>query len=135
MVKAALLHDAIEDCGIDADFLRQKGYSEDCIAMIGLVTKPENDTRSYAVVIDDLIASGNEGAIKIKIADNAENLHPERLKNLKETKPEKAATLEPRYHASIRKLCEAVNMSIDGVLRAIANSPAINTAANDLKPR
>ena len=108
MIHAALLHDTIEDCDIDEDFLRIKGYSEDCIEMVRILSKPKDDQRPYDQVIEELINTGNSGAIKIKIADNTDNLDPDRLQKLREQTPQKAEKLESRYTASIEKLRAAI---------------------------
>lgn len=114
MVMAALLHDTIEDCGVDADFLRARGYSEDCIEMVELLTKPPGDERPYMQVIDDLIASGNKKAMLIKIADNMDNLHPER------------SLRAERYQASIRKLANAVGLDENSIFEKIAHAPTLD---------
>jgi (p)ppGpp synthase/HD superfamily hydrolase len=122
---AALLHDTIEDCNIKQNFLRNKGYSEECITMVLLLTKPESDSRSYAQVIDSLIASSNRGAMLVKLADNMDNLHPERTKNLLEIKPEKAARLQNKYTLSIEKLTTALAIDKQFVLNLINNAKPI----------
>jgi len=73
IVMAALLHDVMEDCGIDEADLRWKNYSEECIEIVSLVTKHPDDKREYGEIIDDLIACSNRGAMMIKIADNTDN--------------------------------------------------------------
>ncbi len=110
ILMAALLHDVIEDCGVDANYLKNSGYSDACIDMVQLVTKPADDTREYTQVIDDLIASGNHGAIIIKMADNMDNLDPERVKELHAKNPNKAQRLFNRYSESIQKLAEAAGI-------------------------
>ncbi|SFF21066.1 HD domain-containing protein [Nitrosomonas sp. Nm166] len=93
VVIAAQLHDVIEDCGIKEADLRQKNYSPACIEMVFLVTKNPEDKRDYQEVINDLIASGNQGAMMIKIADNMDNLHPRRIEELNRINPEKQKSL------------------------------------------
>lgn len=133
VVMAALLHDTIEDCGIDEAFLRKKGYSEDCITMVRLVSKPDNDKRPYSQVIDDLIASGHQGALILKIADNMDNLHPERVRNLMAHDSEKAQRLRERYRASIEKLCSATGINKNRVFELIDNSPNLESIDIALK--
>jgi (p)ppGpp synthase/HD superfamily hydrolase len=128
VVMAAMLHDTIEDCGIDDNFLRQKGYSEECIAIVNLVTKPENDPRSYDQVIDDLVASGNRGAMLVKLADNMDNLHPERVTGLKQSNSEKAERLGSRYRASIERLCAATGIGTEKVYNLINDAPKLEVA-------
>lgn len=128
VVMAAMLHDTIEDCGIDDEFLRQKGYSEECIAIVNLVTKPANDPRSYDQVIDDLISSGNKGAMIVKLADNMDNLHPARVADLTQKAPAKAERLGARYRASIEKLCAATGINSQNIYNLINNAPALKSA-------
>ncbi len=126
IIMAALLHDTIEDCDIDEEYLRQKGYSENCIAMVSLVTKPSNDQRSYDDVIDDLVASDNHGAMIIKIADNMDNLHPERIRELTALDSAKAARLAKRYHGSIEKLSVAAGLDKGRIMSIIEGAPSLN---------
>lgn len=132
-VMAALLHDTIEDCGIDEAFLQQKGYSEDCIAMIRLVTKSDHDKRLYEQVIDDLILSGNRNAMIVKLADNMDNLHPERVRDLIASDPQKAQRLGERYRTSIGKLSAALGMNKDRVFELIDKSPNLENMDMALK--
>ena len=128
VVMAAMLHDTIEDCGIDEKYLSQKDYSAACIAIVSIVTKPENDRRSYAQVIDDVISSGNRGAMLVKLADNMDNLHPERVADLTQKNPEKAERLGKRYHTSIGKLCAALRITTENVYSLINDAPKLGTA-------
>lgn len=128
VVMAAMLHDTIEDCGIDDELLRQKGYSEECITIVNLVTKPENDQRSYDQVIDDLISSGNKGAMIVKLADNMDNLHPARVADLAQKDPAKAERLGARYRASIEKLCAATGINSSNIYNLINNAPALKSS-------
>ena len=116
-----------EDCGIDEEYLRQKGYSEDCIAVVRLVTKPENDEREYDQVIDDLVASGNRGVMIVKLTDNMDNLHPDCVRDLVANDPEKAQRLGDRYRASIEKLSAAISVNKDRVFELIENAPQLES--------
>ncbi|MCI5060743.1 MAG: HD domain-containing protein [Alphaproteobacteria bacterium] len=132
MICAAWLHDVMEDCEmngkkVDEDFLRSQEIPEAAIKMVRLLTKPDDDKRSYEEVIDDLIASDNVGAMIIKIADNMDNLHPVRKAELRAVNPDKAKRLQDRYLASVQKLCHATGISIIKTFQAIANSPALKT--------
>jgi len=127
VIMACWLHDTIEDCNINEDYLRQLRFSENCIAMIKAVTKPENDDRDYDQVINDLIATGNIGAMLIKIADNMDNLHPDRIADLMIINPEKAERLRDRYRASIKKLSHAAGVNLQDVLIFIQNAPRLAT--------
>ena len=114
---AALLHDVIEDCGVTKDDLREEGYSERCIEMVHLLSKPEGDQRSYEEVIDDLIASNNKNAMIIKMADNMDNLAWHRLEGLYKIDPDKAKNLFERYNASLQKLSQATGIRCPEMLR------------------
>ncbi len=123
-IMAAWLHDTIEDTGIDEDFLREAGYSENCIAMVTALTKPEDDKRPYEQVIDDLIATGNRGAMWIKLADNMDNLNPQRQHELSLINPEKSARLTARYKESVKKLSAALDINPHAIFAMIECSPA-----------
>jgi len=124
VVMAALLHDAIEDCGISETDLRQKNYSPACIEIVSLVTKNTEDKRDYGEVIGDLVASGNREAMMVKIADNMDNLHPRRVEELYRIDPEKAQRLGERYKKSIEKLTSALGIDKDHVFGLIEAIPS-----------
>jgi (p)ppGpp synthase/HD superfamily hydrolase len=76
-IEAAWLHDALEDTTATADSLLQAGISTEAVEMIRLVTKPEGV--NYLDWITALAASGNLGAIRVKLADNEDNQDPARV--------------------------------------------------------
>ena len=76
-------------------------------------------------MIDDLIAAGNVWAMALKLADNMDNMHPERVAKLAATDPEKSAYFDRKYTGSIEKLSNALGLDVDYVLGAIANSPSL----------
>lgn len=132
VVMAALLHDVFEDCGVGEEDLRRKNYSEDCIGIVSLVTKKPDDRREYGKIIDDLIASGNRGAMMVKIADNMDNLHPRRVEALYRIDPEKAERLGNRYRQSIEKLSSALGIDtgrIFGLIEAVPSAAHENQEA------
>ena len=134
VIFAALLHDTIEDCNITAEDLEAWGYSKNCIAMIEAVTKPDNDKRPYHQVIDDLIASGNKGAMLVKIADNMDNLHPARTAELRAINPQKSERLQMRYIFSIKKLSAALGYDEYKIFDTINNAQPIGlNATQDLR--
>jgi len=73
----ALLHDVIEDTKYTAADLRSKGYSDRVIDAVLLLTK--NKDLPYLDNIEHIAASGNKIAIAVKIADNEDNLDPDRI--------------------------------------------------------
>ena len=82
-----------------ADDLRQDGYAEAVIEMVELLTKPKH-AGTYEERISTLIASGNLGAILIKLSDNEDNADPARAL------PD-GSTLPARYTASMARLRKA----------------------------
>jgi (p)ppGpp synthase/HD superfamily hydrolase len=131
MIMAAWLHDTLEDCGIDEDFLRQAGYSERCIAMVKALTRPPDDQREYNQIIDELIAIGNEGALYIKLADNMDNLNPDRVKEFMLREPERSLRFQARYTKSVQKICAVLGLDSDYVLDLARNAPP---PGNDAAP-
>jgi len=79
---AALLHDVIEDCPYTYDDLRARGYSEEVIEIVRLVSKDPRDQMTYQQWITAIAESGNLSALRVKLADLADNLSPERMKAL-----------------------------------------------------
>lgn len=76
MWHVAVLHDVKEDCGVTDEDLRDEGYSEEEIAAIDLLTKPQN--LPYRAFIDRIAMSNNLVAITVKLADLEDNLDPSR---------------------------------------------------------
>jgi (p)ppGpp synthase/HD superfamily hydrolase len=74
---AALLHDVIEDTEYGADDLRAMSYSSAVVDAVQRLTKV--DDIPYLDNIERIAASGDKIAIAVKIADNEDNLDPERL--------------------------------------------------------
>jgi hypothetical protein len=98
---AALLHDVMEDCGITADDLHQRGYSDDTIDMVSALTKNPDDGRTYAQRIEWLAEQGTVGAMQVKLCDLLDNTDPERLRELPDAQ---AASLSQRYAKAIALL-------------------------------
>ena len=105
VLHAALLHDAIEDCGITADTLRDRGYSDATIGIVMAVTKNPADGLTYAERIDRLAASGPIGAVQVKICDLMDNSDPKRLSALP---AERAASLSRRYEQALAVLTSSL---------------------------
>ena len=88
---AGLLHDVVEDIdGITFDDLLDIGISSNIIDALKLVTKePTTEKLSkeerlirYNKEIDNIIASGNDLALELKIADMSDNYNPDRIVGL-----------------------------------------------------
>ena len=70
-VKVALLHDVLEDTPYTPEQLSQKGFSNEVIKAVQLLTK--NKAISYADNIRNIINSGNKLAMMVKYCDNYMN--------------------------------------------------------------
>jgi (p)ppGpp synthase/HD superfamily hydrolase len=77
---AALLHDVIEDTKYSAADLRAMGYNERVVEAVVRLTKIEKIP--YLENIERIAASGDKIAIAVKMADNQDNLDPERIARL-----------------------------------------------------
>jgi (p)ppGpp synthase/HD superfamily hydrolase len=75
---AALLHDVLEDTSTTADDLRAMGYSARTAYLVLRLTRLAADG-TYMDYIRGIAASGDQGLIRIKLADNADNSAPERI--------------------------------------------------------
>ena len=69
---AALLHDTLEDTDLTPDELLEMGLDSRSLEIILLVTRREGET--YVAFVQRIVRSGNEWAIRVKLADNTDNL-------------------------------------------------------------
>jgi (p)ppGpp synthase/HD superfamily hydrolase len=69
---AALLHDTLEDTSLTPKALLAMGIDPRSLEILLLVTRRQNEL--YANFIKRIAASGNAWAIKVKLADIADNL-------------------------------------------------------------
>lgn len=101
---AALLHDVLEDVfGATADFLRERGYPEDVIEMCRILTRDGGET--YPAFIDRIIASGNTGAMRIKLGDLYDNTNEERAAGAPDAVRKQLSDMaERRYRPAIARL-------------------------------
>jgi len=74
-----VLHDVVEDCGITLKDLRRMGYCKEVLVALDLLTKRPVEEKNYYAFIARIIKSGNELAMKVKIADIMNNLDPLRF--------------------------------------------------------
>jgi (p)ppGpp synthase/HD superfamily hydrolase len=72
-----VLHDIVEDCGITLLDLRNFGYSNTIVEAIGYLTKSPEEENDYDAFIDR-VKQGPILAIKVKLADLADNMDPTR---------------------------------------------------------
>ena len=99
----AWLHDIVEDTDVTGGDLYDMGYSETVVTAVLLLTKPKK--MPYPEYIDRLVASGDERAIRVKLADNADNTD---LKRWIYLNPFKAQALAKRYDGVKEKLIGAL---------------------------
>lgn len=99
----AWLHDLVEDTDVTITELISMGYSTEVVDAVYLLSKPKK--MPYADYIDHLISSGNQRAIRVKIADNADNNDPHRWLMLN---PYRAQALTKRYAGVREKLIGAL---------------------------
>ena len=97
-VCVALLHDVVEDTDFTFDDLRELGISESVIKSIRLLT--HNKATAYADYIQSIKESGDEIAIKVKLADLRHNSDITRLELIEE----KAVESSNRYKDAIKQL-------------------------------
>ena len=74
---AALLHDVIEDAKVTFAEMRQRGYSARTVNLVERLTRPAQGT--YLDYIRSIADSGDQGLIRIKLADNLDNSNPARI--------------------------------------------------------
>lgn len=71
------LHDIVEDTNVGFDYLHSLGYSHEVIDAVWLLTHDKKEM-DYPTYIDRICRSGNVSAIRVKIADQTDNLDPAR---------------------------------------------------------
>ena len=70
--KAGFLHDVVEDTDLTLEDLRRQGIEEDVLAAVDLLT--HRDGISYEDYVRNIVASGNETAIHVKLNDLRQNI-------------------------------------------------------------
>ena len=75
--KAGFLHDVVEDSAITIDDLRARGVEEEVLAAVDLLTHRPGTT--YEDYVRNIVLSGNETAIRVKLNDLHHNLHRAQL--------------------------------------------------------
>lgn len=74
---AAVLHDVVEDTDVTLEQLRDEGFAEGVLQAVEALTKRPGETRLEAAAR----AAHNPIALRVKLADNAENMDLSRLSN------------------------------------------------------
>lgn len=103
---AAALHGSLEGRKTKAEKLFASGVPLEAVRVIGIVTKRynEHDDAGYEAFISRIIESGNEGAVRLKLADVEDH-----MRGLAGTpEPEAAHALVPRYERARGRLARAV---------------------------
>lgn len=73
--QVALLHDVLEDTDVTLQALEEAGFAADILEAVQVLTRQPDETRMAAAQR----AAGNPLALKVKLADNADNLNLKRL--------------------------------------------------------
>ncbi len=107
-VKAALLHDVTEECGLSLDDLQAKQFSDETVEAVGIVSRPPGDRRPHAEFVQGIIDSGNRDAMLVKLADAIDNGNKHRLALVRDVDPDKAERLEQKYDSAILALSSAL---------------------------
>jgi len=79
--QAALLHDVVADTKYTLKDLEDLGYVKETLDIVDLLTDT-NINANYYSYIDDIVKSNNINALRVKIADNIHNSHPDRVSQL-----------------------------------------------------
>ena len=96
VMTVAVLHDLIEDTAWTSDNLREKGFTEDIIALVVICTKRKNE--DYLSYIGRVSCLPETKAIKL--ADLRHNMRPDRLVDLSEKSMERIR----KYHTAYQFL-------------------------------
>lgn len=100
----AMLHDVMEDTGVGARTLKSKGFPDDVIKAVELLTHGDEPYLQYIETIktmarheDEKIKYVGRLARRVKIADLTDNTDPQRTALLKKMQPEKYERLQAKY--------------------------------------
>lgn len=96
-----VLHDVLEDCGVSANQLIRMGYSKTVVSILQYVTKLPEEEHDYPAFIRR-IASGPITAIRVKLADIADNTDPNRC-----TKDDERTRARMKKYALAKDVLEA----------------------------
>lgn len=103
VAQAGWLHDIIEDTSTTAADLRAAGFRENVVKMVEILTKPPGVV-SYSQRIQQIINTGNLGAILIKLSDVEDNNSPSRPLPGGTQHPSRYATAIPMLQAAAKAL-------------------------------
>ncbi len=85
-----LLHDVIEDGYLTLEVLRRFGFSNNILEALEILNNHKEKYKNYDEYIDQIIASGNLIALRVKFWDMEDNQSPLRVNDLDEKRKEKA---------------------------------------------
>jgi hypothetical protein len=120
-VKVALLHDVLEDTPYTPEQLAKKGFSDEVIEAVQLLTK--NKALSYADNIRNIINSGNPLAMMVKYCDNYMNYTGDKS----HWTADRAAASQKKYLASLNMLGDVL-----GIKKHIGDEEMVNEKAGDV---
>jgi hypothetical protein len=120
-VKVALLHDVLEDTPYTPEQLAKKGFSDEVIEAVQLLTK--NKALSYADNIRNIIDSGNPLAMMVKYCDNYMNYTGDKS----HWTADRAAASQKKYLASLNMLGDVL-----GIKKHIGDEEMVNEKAGDV---
>lgn len=96
----AWLHDIIEDTHVNRAYLKLGGYPDEVLEALDLLTHDKKEM-DYPTYIDRICTSGDKVAIRVKLADQRDNLDPKRWLHLNKYK---ANALRKKYSGVQEKL-------------------------------
>lgn len=105
---AAMLHDVIEDTETNFQDLEDLGYQDDVLDMVNLLTR--RDDESHSEYLTRIIASGNVGAMRVKLADLYDNADLTRANDcpFEEIRHLILNMIEDRYVPAIKRMKAAI---------------------------
>lgn len=126
LIKAALLHDTLEDTAVTQAMLEEAGFSPRTIHAVLVVTKMKGEANwSYTT----RVIKGGTGPMIVKLADLYHNASPKRLAGLK---PLDRDRLEEKYHSAIFRIEHALVK--EGVLIERDKTMTLEKAYDAVKP-
>ncbi len=105
-MKAALLHDVIEDTPYSDQQLSKMGFEKEVVDAVKLLTK--NKSLSYEDNIKKIIDSGNKTAMMVKFADNYKNYTGDKS----DWPEEKKQSSQKKYKNSLEMLAQKLGVKV-----------------------
>jgi (p)ppGpp synthase/HD superfamily hydrolase len=102
-MKAAVLHDVVEDCGCRLEDLLAAGFAKDVVELVDLLSRPPKNVPNrptYRQYVERICESKNPRAVHIKIEDTKDNLR--RVHEL----PASERGIVDRYEKTLEMLCD-----------------------------